>query len=736
MSTLTCYDSNGNALSELYQWDVDRTVVIGGAEIMKNTTIHFCNRRHNRALVVPATISGNDIMAPIPNILLQDAEVLVIYIYQESTDGEQKTTGTLAIPVKPRQKPEDYTYTENIEYANWVKLEQQAIALLEELSGIDTSRLAGKLTEDGGEIFNDYENNQALAPYTRASGSYTIAGMKRHYYSKIVVTDNTGVITLSDALDTEVFSGVIGYSAGDLISIVWGSKYPNCATIESIDSVHGTITIKDFNEDLSNKFDESGDCIRPAYSISWAEDAYSLYVLKKPNIGTVSLGRYSSAEGLQTVASGGQSHAEGNKTVASGTSSHAEGHGTRAEGSYSHAEGYLTLAQYMAHAEGSNTKANGLGAHAEGHNTTAKGLGAHAEGRDTTALEQHSHAEGGGTIAKGIDSHAEGSGTTAKGIGSHAEGCSTDAEGNYSHAEGSDTEALGINAHAEGRESKAIGDWSHAEGYGTIASRSSSHVQGRFNIEDTEERFAHIVGGGTSQNNRKNIHTVDWIGNAWYSGKITAGADPTEDMDLTTKKYVHANFAPADFGYLGKAETDDVWKALIENCLSQMPADSVRRASVMDDGRWSVTIHKHLEGYATVAEDTYWYVDSGEGVYHKRVRSLYNGVWGEWEWVNPPTVAGYEYRTTERYNGKAVYVYLVDFGTLLNNAIKSVQVTPSRLPITDIVSYETLVKTPDPFVGHRDISLDLSDGNIDISILAEGDESNITAKVLIKYTLD
>lgn len=37
-------------------------------------------------------------------------------------------------------------------------------------------------------------------------------------------------------------------------------------------------------------------------------------------------------------------------------------------------------------------------------------------------------------------------------------------------------------------------------------------------------------------------------------------------------------------------------------------------------------------------------------------------VWNPWEWVNPPMQLGTEYRTTERYLGKPVYVKLVDCG--------------------------------------------------------------------------
>lgn len=38
--------------------------------------------------------------------------------------------------------------------------------------------------------------------------------------------------------------------------------------------------------------------------------------------------------------------------------------------------------------------------------------------------------------------------------------------------------------------------------------------------------------------------------------------------------------------------------------------------------------------------------------------------WGAWEWVNPPMILGWEYRTTERYQGKPVYVQMRESGSL------------------------------------------------------------------------
>lgn len=143
-----------------------------------------------------------------------------------------------------------------------------------------------------------------------------------------------------------------------------------------------------------------------------------------------------------------------------------------------------------------------------GFNNTASGKNSFAEGDNTTASGNASHAEGGGTLASGTSSHAEGSRTKASGENSHAEGYRTIASESSSHA--------------EGYEAKASGFCSHAEGLYTIAGGNSSHVQGKYNVVDENHKYAHIVGGGISEDARKNIHTLDWEGNAEYAGDVAA----------------------------------------------------------------------------------------------------------------------------------------------------------------------------------------------------------------------
>ena len=62
-----------------------------------------------------------------------------------------------------------------------------------------------------------------------------------------------------------------------------------------------------------------------------------------------------------------------------------------------------------------------------------------------------------------------------------------------------------------------------------------------------------------------------------------------------------------------------------------------------------------------------------EGMQGYELRRVYNNVsWLPWEWVNPPMKLGVEYRTTERYLWKPVYVKVIDVGALPNADQKTV----------------------------------------------------------------
>lgn len=274
----------------------------------------------------------------------------------------------------------------------------------------------------------------------------------------------------------------------------------------------------------------------------------------KEGSGTWAIGNFSHSEGSATIANGIASHAEGSGASTSGAYAHAEGAGTQATGEASHAEGggCRSIGKYS-HAEGSGCSAEGESSHAEGSGGGAYGKYSHKEGSGTFSRGDYSHAEGSGataavgataahaegssTTASGEASHAEGSGALASGAGAHAEGQGSRATGLGAHAEGGGCLASGVVAHAEGAGTQATAEASHAEGHETIAASANQHVSGKYNTQDANGTYAEIVGNGTASNTRANARTLDWNGNAWHAGEVTATKSVTEGGVTTTQSH-------------------------------------------------------------------------------------------------------------------------------------------------------------------------------------------------------
>lgn len=183
---------------------------------------------------------------------------------------------------------------------------------------------------------------------------------------------------------------------------------------------------------------------------------------------------------------------------------------------------------------------NTLGAKIDKANPTGTGSFSLNRKADTT-IGTNSVAEGANTTASGDSCHAEGSETIATRLAAHAEGYKTNANFTAAHAEGYETYAGGTASHAEGYQTRVNSDYSHAEGVGTkVYGSQAQHVQGRYNIYDTSCNYAHILGNGT-ETAESNAHTIDWSGNAWFSGSVKIGGTGDTDpaaKELATKEYV------------------------------------------------------------------------------------------------------------------------------------------------------------------------------------------------------
>ena len=266
----------------------------------------------------------------------------------------------------------------------------------------------GMASNTGGEILNDYENNQAFSKYSIAAGNSTIAGLKGYYIDAINIetkkiyirTDKIVATIITENRQPDSTFETPAYEIGDEFSLIVAYEKPNQRThfhfVSKITSIENNVIGYDNPLPFTTLFEDSAD-FSPAFLVP-----------SKPLVGVIDFfyGQF----------------AEGELSIAAGEAAHAEGLASIAAGNFGHAEGRETKAGYAAHSEGIFTEAKGVYSHAEGKNSIASETAAHAEG-ESTASGAYSHSEGSKTLASGRHAHAEGNGTQATGeYGSHAEG--------------------------------------------------------------------------------------------------------------------------------------------------------------------------------------------------------------------------------------------------------------------------------------------------------------------------
>ena len=260
-----------------------------------------------------------------------------VYVNKASeTDIDNKTT--VYRPIVP----------ENLDYAVKVGLTTNAIELTDEEKaaakdwlGVNggTYETVGETTEQNGEIFNDYENNQAVGEFSSASGTKTKAGTKAFRIKSL----KEDVYEGSSAIILEISGNTAGIDNNDNISIY--------TTKEELDSVFnncGTVTIIKSSTEIVLSY-----CVPQLVPLDVTYDAYVWFPDKPELEYDCTIGEAAHAEGYSTLALAPYAHVEGSLNKALGKASHAEGKETEALHNECHAEGYQTKAtQYQAHAEG------------------------------------------------------------------------------------------------------------------------------------------------------------------------------------------------------------------------------------------------------------------------------------------------------------------------------------------------------------------------------------------------
>lgn len=149
MNTVRITDAGGNKPT-FVQWDVDRVLYVSG--VASQPCLHFANAELKRAIVVQATDDNGRWKCLVPNFILQFACPMVVSVFVQPDEG--RTVATAVYEVKPKLKPQDYSYTENIGYINWVQKSEEVQQILE--SSQDT---LDEINETLAQIQHDYDTD-------------------------------------------------------------------------------------------------------------------------------------------------------------------------------------------------------------------------------------------------------------------------------------------------------------------------------------------------------------------------------------------------------------------------------------------------------------------------------------------------------------------------------------------------------------------------------------------------
>lgn len=225
--------------------------------------------------------------------------------------------------------------------------------------------------------------------------------------------------------------------------------------------------------------------------------------------------------------------------------------------------------------------------------------------------------------------------------------------------------------------------------------------------------------------------TTDRIdGKAVYKKNVNGVIQYRIDGETTWRNYsVVVGAAPAGFGFGDKMIYIDLTSAAydgktlteaLETVLASMSSYSCAQIQFYDTSFYSNKfvgkLWKYTANYVTLEAICY----SG----YKAVLRKVNGTWSNWEWENPPMEVSTEYRTTERWSGKVVYVQRLAFGALVqgeNTLTHNLGIASSEL-----VRFEGYVLNPSDYI-YYSLPLVSSNGSVNATVRVNAQKAHIFA---------
>lgn len=146
MQEIIVYDSNGNSLPPLVQWDKNVSVQFPDLEIDGTPRVHFfTNDMEESYVVIPETAANNRLTAKIPNVLLTQHHTITGYL-NTTNNEEVKSIYGFRISIRRAPKPSDYIYDHTPDYISLeaVQKECQEYALTAAREAADAAENADR----------------------------------------------------------------------------------------------------------------------------------------------------------------------------------------------------------------------------------------------------------------------------------------------------------------------------------------------------------------------------------------------------------------------------------------------------------------------------------------------------------------------------------------------------------------------------------------------------------------
>lgn len=245
----------------------------------------------------------------------------------------------------------------------------------------------------------------------------------------------------------------------------------------------------------------------------------------------------------------------------------------------------------------------------------------------------------------------------------------------------------------------------------SVSSDGSNALTVTESVNGTETRTFTATNGATNK-----IHVVD-LPTGYGTIKITASTNPGSGVVTVTRNWTYSKTAPTFANAGSTAQLQQNGKNIFPLTL----LECVRGGENLAPGGFGLGTSnpRHIDDANNALESGWYYLDAStlngpESAEYSNVmlvltrnsnpqtvqvsfnvtdlafelrRVCTNGVWSPWEWVNPPMQLGVEYRTTERYSNKPVFVMAVDGGVFPDSSSKTIDVqipdTSGRVKMLD-----------------------------------------------------